>query len=110
MTDPDSLLAFVIGHLAAFSDTIPKFVDHYDYQLSLTPGLYAWVLVVWFPDIPLYFFGVKELGAYYNDQSQSDLPKPVNVIPGVTNHGIDIVADFDNLNRETPFFKRKMKP
>ena len=107
MTDPDSILAFVINNLASFSDTIPRFSDYYDYELALEPDLYAWVVVIWFPDIPLYFFGVRELGAYYQDMIQTEYPTPVNVVPGMMIEGIDIIADFANLNRQSPFFKRR---
>lgn len=107
MTDADSILSFVIENLAAYSDTIPRYVDAYDYTFNLEPDVYAWVLVVWFPDIPLYFFGVKELGAYYQNPEQTDLPTPVNVVRGIITPGIDITADFANLDREIPFFKRR---
>ena len=53
MTQPDSLVAFVIMNLASASDTIPRNTRSYDYQLALEPGIYAWVLVAWFPDIPV---------------------------------------------------------
>jgi len=106
ITDPDSLIAFVIGNLVAFSDTIPRFVDHYDYQLSLNPDIYAWVMVVWLPDIPFYLLGAKELGAYYGlSYGQSKIPTQVTVIPGATTGNINIIANFANLNRKTPFFK-----
>ena len=105
ITDPDSLLAFVFQNLVTFSDTIPQFVEHYDYQLALEPGIYAWVLVAWFPDIPLYLFGVKELGAYYRVPDEREFPTPVSVVAGMVTEGIDIDADFANLNREEPFFR-----
>ena len=105
MNDPDSIMAFVIDNLVAFSDTIPKFIDQYDYELTLEPDIYGWVVVVWFPDIPVYFFGVKELGAYYQNPDQSDIPTPVNVIPGSITPNINITADFANIERETPFFE-----
>ena len=109
MTDPDSILTFVLQNLAAFGDTIPRNVEQYDYEVPIEPDLYAWVLVVWFPDIPLYLFGVKELGAYYRDPDQIELPTPVNVVPGIVTPGIDITADFANIDREIPFFKRKFR-
>ena len=105
MQDPDSILTFVINNLVAFGDTIPRFTDHYDYILPLEPDIYAWVLVIWFPDIEAYFFGVKELGAYYKNPFDMALPTPVNVVAGMMTQGIDIHADFANLDRETPFFK-----
>jgi hypothetical protein len=82
-----------------------KFIDQYDYELTLEPDIYGWVVVVWFPDIPVYFFGIKELGAYYQNPDQLDIPTPVNVIPGSMTPNINITADFANIDRETPFFE-----
>ena len=59
--------------------------------------------MAWFPDIEDYFFGVKELGAYYS--GDTDEPTAVNVIPGTMIEGIDINADFANVDRDTPFFR-----
>jgi hypothetical protein len=106
MNDPDSILAFVLGNLAAFSDTIPRNSRTYDYTLNLEPDLYAWVLVAWFPDITVYLFGVKELGAYYSDPQDTEYPTPVQVIPGAMTDGIDIEADFVRVDSETPFYKQ----
>lgn len=108
VTHPDSLMGFVLRHLVTFSDTIPRFVQSYDYELALEPGTYEWVLVAWFPDIPLYLLGVKELGAYYRNPGAS-IPTPIRVLPGVVVEGIDIVADFNNVSREIPFFKIRGK-
>jgi hypothetical protein len=110
MHDPDSLLThmfneFLAGNLV-FSDTIPEFTLEYDYELLLSPGLWEWVIVAWFPDINDYFFGVKELGAYYTSSSGTD-PAPVSVIPGTMIEGIDIIADFANVDRTSPFFKSR---
>lgn len=109
ITHPDSLMGFVLQNLVAFSDTIPRFVHAYDYELVLEPGAYEWVLVAWFPDIPLYLLGVKELGAYYRNPD-FPIPTPIRVLPGVAVEGIDIVADFKNVSREIPFFKIRVKP
>lgn len=107
ITDTDSLLAFVVTNLVAYGDTIPIHTQQYEYELPLEPDIYAWILVIWFPDIPLYFFGVKELGAYYKNPLDVELPTPVSVVPGMVTEGIDIIADFANLDREAPFFKRR---
>ena len=64
----------------------------------------------WFPDIEEYFFGVKELGAYYRDTENDTLPTPVEVRPQVMMEGIDIIADFENVKREKPFFKGRRIP
>ena len=101
MTDPDSLVAFVILNLAAMSDPLPMNVETYDYSLKLDPGRYAWVLVVWLPED---LFGIKELGAYYIDPENLAMPTPVTITEGVMLDGIDIIADFANVLRETPFF------
>jgi hypothetical protein len=110
ITDRDSLLAFVLQNLnegnLLIGDTIPNFVGTFDYRVSLQPGRYEWVLVAWFPaDL----FGVKELGAYYRDPENQILPSPIDVIPGVVIDGLNIEADFMNVNREIPFFKRAAK-
>jgi hypothetical protein len=110
MTDSDSLLGFVLSNLVAYGDTIPRGVGRIDYRMPLEPGSYAWVLVAWFPDIPSYLFGVKELGAFYRNPGKQTLPTAVDVLPGVMVDGVNIVADFSNLNRETPFFKPRRHP
>ncbi len=106
--DEDSLLAFVISAYAlgdlVFSDTIPKFIDSWNYHIEVKPDIYEWVLVAWFPDIPLYLTGVKELGAYYAD-SEASAPSPVQVIPGAATKSIDISADFKNVFNHRPFLK-----
>ncbi|MCJ7813123.1 hypothetical protein MUP95_07395, partial [bacterium] len=77
---------------------------------NLDPGIYGWILVVWFPDIEIWFLGVKELGAYYMNPEFQIVPTTVQVEEGVMIGGIDIVADFANINRELPFFKSRGKP
>lgn len=106
MNDKDSLLVFVISNLAALGDPIPMGVDHFDYQLPLEAADFDWVLVVWLPDD---IFGIKELGAYYANPDQS-IPTPISVPEGVMLEGIDIVADFANVHRDKPFFKRGALP
>ena len=101
MTDPDSLFTFVIVNLAAMSDPVPLASEQYDFQLALEPSMYEWILVVWLPDN---LFGIKELGAYYSDPGDP-FPKGVEVPDGVMVEGINIVADFANIQNETPFFK-----
>jgi hypothetical protein len=105
MSNSDSLMAFVLSNLVAFSDTLPRFVKECEYKLPLPAGSYAWVLVAWFPDIPLYLFGVKELGAFYRMTGPQKTPSPVHVIPGVMMEGINISADLNNVKRPVPFFK-----
>ncbi len=106
MSDADSILVFVLTNLVAFSDTIPRNTREYDFELVVEPDIYAWILVAWFPDNPLYLFGVKELGAYYKNPNQREYPTPVSVIPGTITRDIDMVADFANVNSDRPFFKK----
>ena len=107
MTSRDSMLAFVVQNLTngniVIGDTIPKFSDAYNYRVDLQPGLYEWVLVAWFPKDLL---GVKELGAFYRNPEKQILPSSIEVLPGVVIQGLNIAADFANINRSTPFFKR----
>ena len=99
------LFNFVQNNYVADSDTIPRGSQYYNYSLELPPGEYAWILVVWFPDISNYFLGVKELGAYYEDPEQ-DYPSLVTINAGETVRGLDIRADFSNVYNEDPFFKK----
>jgi len=107
ITSRDSMLAFVVQNLTngniVIGDTIPNFIDTYNYRVSLQPGRYEWVLVAWFPKDLL---GVKELGAYYWNPEKQSLPTPIEVLPGVVIQGLNIIADFGNLNRPLPFFRR----
>lgn len=107
ISDNDSLMAFVITNLVANSDTIPRGSETYDFAMQLEPDVYAWIIVAWFPDIPLYFLGVKELGAYYRDPDDMEIPTPVSVVNGIMTEGVDIIADFENIHNERPFFKRR---
>ena len=106
LSDPDLIMSFVINHLMASSDTIPRYSREFDYELPLAAGLYGWVVVAWFPDITDYFLGVKELGAYYINEDDA-FPAPVNVIPESITPDINITADLANVYREEPFFKRR---
>lgn len=103
LSDPDSLFSFVIENLVVFSDTLPRFVGEYAYEIELRPDLYGWILVAWFPDIESYLFGVKELGAYYQDEG-SGIPAPVRVPYGEMVQHINITADFSNIHNNAPFF------
>ena len=109
ITDEAELFQFVLDNFVD-STSIPLHVNQYDYQMTLDPGHYGWVLVAWFPDIEIWFLGVKELGAYYINPELQVIPTPVNIEEGVMVGGIDIVADFANITRELPFFKARGEP
>ncbi len=105
--DADSLYTFIVNAVLSGSiilgDTLETNKAQIDYSINLKPGYYEWVLVAWFPDIPDYYYGVKELGAYY--KSSGELPESVYIPPGEILTGIDITADFANIGRPLPFFK-----
>jgi hypothetical protein len=109
ITSRDSMLAFVAENLLLkniiLADTIPNFIKDYDYRIPLEPGKYEWILVAWFPDIPEYIMGVKEIGAYYENPGRQTLPSTFEVLTGVFIEGFNIVADFQNVKHEIPFFK-----
>lgn len=103
--DNSDLMNFVVNNIVKYSNPVPENSLFYNYRLQVPPGEYGWVLVAWFPDIPSYFLEVKELGAYYNDPEQ-EYPSSVSVNAGETVKGIDIRADFSNVDNEYPFFKK----
>jgi hypothetical protein len=109
ITDELALIQFVLDNFVD-STAVPLLVNQYEYQMRLDPGVYGWILVAWFPDIENWFMGVKELGAYYKDPDLEEIPTSFNVESGIMLEGIDIVADFANINRETPFFKPEKTP
>jgi hypothetical protein len=106
ITDMLELMQFVQENYVEASDTIPRFSEQYDYEINLQPDEYGWVLVAWFPNIDFYFLGVKELGAYYEDPNDLEMPTSVTVLEDRMTVGIDMIADFANVQREWPFFKR----
>jgi len=100
LTNQAELMAFVIQNLVNYK-TVPQ-DGYWDYQLELNPGDYGWVIVAWFADTEAWMFSVKELGAY--ERPGTGKPASINVRSGVMTDGVDIVADFANVKRETPFF------
>jgi hypothetical protein len=100
ITDQNELMAFVIQNLVNYK--LVTGGDGQDFQLELTPGEYGWVIVAWFPDVDAWMFSVKELGAY--ERPGTGKPASVSVRSGVMTDGVDIMADFANVQRATPFF------
>jgi hypothetical protein len=108
ITNADSLYDFVISELYAgnivLGDTLSRYAAEITYLFNIDPGYYEWVLVVWFPDITDFYTGVKELGAYMAENGTR--AEPVYIRPGEILQNIDIVADFENVKRDIPFFKQ----
>jgi hypothetical protein len=100
ITNQAELMTFVLQNIVIYK-SIPM-DGFYDYQLEINPGDYGWVIVAWFADTETWLFSVKELGAY--ERPGTGQPATINVRPGVMTGGVDIVADFANVKRETPFF------
>jgi len=107
ISDNDSLVAFMMNAFNTgqlfFSDTLSKYSETGNFEIQVSPGEYAWVLAVWFPDIPLYLMGVKQLGAYVvgGDQFFS----PVRVMPGSFTENINITANLDRARGTEVFIK-----
>jgi len=108
ITDINQIFMFVISNLVV-SDSVSTTENTYDYELEVKAGHYEWVLVVWFPDQEDYLFGAKELGAYYANPDDP-FPTPIEIPSNEIVDGIDIVADFENVNNEQPFYKNKQSP
>ena len=104
IADQGAIIAFILQNLVVMSDSLPLFVDHYDYELSCPPGSHAWLVLAWFPNTDNYLYGVKELGAYYaSGPSQGD-PAPVEVYANEITDHTDIHADLSNIDNTFPFF------
>lgn len=95
---------------AGFSDVLPRGVDSAFYScclMSLAPGPYQWVLVVWkklgplnqttAPDL------LREVGAYM-DPADTTRFGTVVVPSGAGIRGIDMVADFGKMRSISDFF------
>ena len=103
ITDTSEIYAFVINNLVDYQE-VPSNVVLYNYEFQLDPGEYAWVLVVWFPDISGWIRGAKQLGAYYSDPDNLTRPTAITVEEGVIQEGIDIHADMGLVQKDFPFF------
>jgi hypothetical protein len=75
---------------------IPTGVSEYDFSVGIAPGTYNYLFVGWLPVGKLDLAqDLRILGAYIDDES---MLIPVEVPADSTVSGIDIVADFANLN------------
>jgi len=87
-----------------FSDTLPRFVSSYDYQLDVPPGTYAWVVLAWKPFKKFaanQFSGLDTLGMYALPGTL-DQPRAVTVPNEGQVTGINIEANFARLVPESP--------
>jgi len=81
--------------IRGFSDPIPIGVSEYEYTVSLEPGMYEWIIVVWRKEGG--FWGPESLLGMYYAASDTTHPGAVQIEPGGQVIGIDIVADFEKL-------------
>lgn len=87
-----------------FSDTLPRFVNSYNYQLDVPPGTYEWVVLAWKP-IKRFaanqFSGLDTLGMYALPGTL-DQPQSITVPEKGQLPAIDIDADFSRLVPVSP--------
>ena len=79
--------------LRAFSDPLPLETPACEYTVSLPPGTYEWVIVVWRKEGT--FWGPESLIGTYCAGSDTTRPGAVTVVAGEELGGINITADFD---------------
>lgn len=87
-----------------FSDTLPRFVNSYDYEMTLPAGQYEWVVLAWKPvkrNAANDFSGLDTLGMYAQPGTQR-VPVSIAVPSQRMLTGIDIVADFAILSPASP--------
>jgi hypothetical protein len=100
----------IVQNPPTFSDTLPRFVDAYDYQFRVPAGRYEWVVLAWKPklknplDVDL--SGTDTLGIYL-DPNDSTKYGVVPVLPEQITAGIDIVADFSRLTPPSPILPKQ---
>ncbi len=82
-----------------FTDPLPFGADEVAYHLSLPPGTYRWIIVVWKAK-GTSLLQMKHIGTYLDPQDPSR-PGTVEVPPGGVVTGVDIVASFDSLRATT---------
>jgi hypothetical protein len=87
-----------------FSDTLPRFVSSYDYEMTVPAGKYEWVVLAWKPikkNATNDFSGLDTL-AMYAQPGTTRVPLAVEVPSKRLLTGIDIIADFAVLSPPSP--------
>ena len=90
--------------LIAFSDPLPLGTPACEYTVSLRPGTYEWVIVVWRKEGA--FWGPESLIGTYYAGSDTTWPGAVTVVAGEELGGINITADFDRKGVLPPELER----
>lgn len=87
-----------------FSDTLPRFVSSFDYEMTLPAGQYEWVVLAWKPkkkNATNDFSGLDTL-AMYAQPGTTRSPLAITVPERRLLTGIDLVADFAVLSPPSP--------
>jgi hypothetical protein len=93
---PDSLLDVL--DFAALSDELVLFEDSTKYALSLDPGLFQWLPLVWkAAGVPLSLESVRIVGWYTEGGGPFDAPESFPVVSTEETVDISLIGDFDNM-------------
>ncbi len=87
-----------------FSDTLPRFVSAYNYELDVPPGTYEWVVLAWKPVKQFasnQFSGLDTLGMYVMPGTQNQ-PRAITVPDKGQITGVDLEGNFDRLVPVSP--------
>ncbi len=87
-----------------FSDTLPRFVSSYDYEMTLPAGKYEWVVLAWKPkkkNATNDFSGLDTL-AMYAQPGTTRVPLAVEVPAQRLLNGVNLNADFSVLTPPSP--------
>lgn len=87
-----------------FSDTLPRFVSTYNYEMTVPAGTYEWIVLAWKPkkqNATSDFSGLDTLAMYAQPGTQR-VPLAITVPSQRLLTGIDIVADFAVLSPPSP--------
>jgi len=94
--------------LPILSDTLPRFVATFDYQLKVPVGRYEWIVLAWKPRLrnPSHLYsGLDTLGIYFDPNNPSQYGV-ISVTEGQTVNGVDITADFSELTPPSPILNK----
>lgn len=87
-----------------FSDTLPRFVSSYDYEMTLPAGKYEWVVLAWKPkkkNATNDFSGLDTL-SMYAQPGTTRVPLAIQVPEKRLLNGVNIIADFSVLSPPSP--------
>lgn len=87
-----------------FSDTLPRFVSSYDYEMTLPAGKYEWVVLAWKPkkkNATNDFSGLDTLSMYAQPVT-TRVPLAIQVPEKRLLNGVNIIADFSVLSPPSP--------